>query len=144
MDNFIIVTDVSKQELFKYYGLIKLLNPGLNQNDFTDLTKELINNENYKLLAVYDNEICVALCGYWIATKYYSGKYLELDNVIVLPDCRNKGLGKLMFKAVEEIALKNNCKMLMLDAYLSNAQAHKFYEDCGMHKAGYHFLKKLS
>jgi ribosomal protein S18 acetylase RimI-like enzyme len=34
--------------------------------------------------------------GFWTGTKLWSGKYIEIDNFIVHPEHRSKGLGKMM------------------------------------------------
>jgi hypothetical protein len=45
---------------------------------------------NYKQLAVFENEICIAVTGFWTGTKLWSGKYIEIDNFIVHPEHRSK------------------------------------------------------
>jgi ribosomal protein S18 acetylase RimI-like enzyme len=57
--------------------------------------KEMVPH-NYKQLAVFENEICIAVTGFWTGTKLWSGKYIEIDNFIVHPEHRSKGLGKMM------------------------------------------------
>jgi ribosomal protein S18 acetylase RimI-like enzyme len=49
---------------------------------------------NYKQLAVFENEICIAVTGFGQEQNY--GKYIEIDNFIVHPEHRSKGLGKMM------------------------------------------------
>ncbi len=78
-----------------------------------------------------------------INTKIYSGKYVELDNVVTDENYRGKEIGKLLCNYVLTIAKQNNCKTAMLDAYLENHQAHHFYEREGFVKKGFHFIKKL-
>jgi ribosomal protein S18 acetylase RimI-like enzyme len=78
-----------------------------------------------------------------VAAKIYSGRYLEMDNVVVADSHRSRGIGKLLTDHVLEIALSEACDMIMLDAYLENEKAHAFYEREGFTKRGYHFLKRL-
>jgi ribosomal protein S18 acetylase RimI-like enzyme len=71
---------------------------------------------NYKQLAVFENEICIAVTGFWTGTKLWSGKYIEIDNFIVHPEHRSKGLGKMMTDYIDVKAKEENCSMIVLDA----------------------------
>jgi ribosomal protein S18 acetylase RimI-like enzyme len=44
------------------------------------------------------------------------GKYLEIDNFIVHPEHRKKGIGKIMTDYVDAIAKELGCTMIVLDA----------------------------
>jgi ribosomal protein S18 acetylase RimI-like enzyme len=70
---------------------------------------------NYKQL-VFENEICIAVTGFWTGTKLWSGKYIEIDNFIVHPEHRSKGLGKMMTDYIDVKAKEKNCSMIVLDA----------------------------
>jgi ribosomal protein S18 acetylase RimI-like enzyme len=76
--------------------------------------KEMVPH-NYKQLAVFENEICIAVTGFWTGTKLWSGKYIEIDNFIVHPEHRSKGLGKMMTDYID-VKAKENCSMIVLDA----------------------------
>jgi GNAT superfamily N-acetyltransferase len=133
----------SLQDMVKYISVIhELSGPGLTIDEYKKTLMEMIPN-GYGQVAVLENEKCIAISGYWINTKLYSGKYLEMDNVIVIPEYRSNGIGKLLCNWCEQKAKDNNCRVLMLDAYLENEKAHKFYEREGYFKRGYHFLKKI-
>jgi GNAT superfamily N-acetyltransferase len=99
---------------------------------------------NYGQLAVYDNDMCIALCGIWIGNKLWVGKYLELDNIVVCERHRSKGVGELIFKTLEQKAREENCNMLALDSYTSNFKAHKFFYNQGYSPKGFHFIKLLN
>jgi GNAT superfamily N-acetyltransferase len=99
---------------------------------------------NYKQVAVFENEICVAVSGFWSGTKLWSGKYIEIDNFIVHPDHRSKGLGKMMTDYVDALAKETGCTMIVLDAFTGNFTAHRFYYNQGYVPKGFHFLKILN
>lgn len=130
-------------EMMDCYELIKQLNPKLSRLEYANLISEMIPN-NYKQLIAIQNEMLVGVCGYWINTKIYSGKYIELDNVVVGDSFRNQNIGERMCLELMEIAKKEKCKVAMLDAYIENEAAHRFYERLGYKKKGYHFVKKLN
>jgi ribosomal protein S18 acetylase RimI-like enzyme len=46
----------------------------------------------------------------------FGGKYLEIDNFIVHPEHRKKGIGKIMTDYVDAKAKELGCTMIVLDA----------------------------
>jgi GNAT superfamily N-acetyltransferase len=54
----------------------------------------------------------------WSGTKLWSGKYLEIDNFIVHPEHRKKGIGKMLTDYVDAKAKELGCTMIVLDALL--------------------------
>jgi GNAT superfamily N-acetyltransferase len=85
----------------------------------------------------------VGICGCWIATKFYCGKYLEIDNFIIHPNHQRKGYGRYFLLFIERLAREENCETIMLDAFLDNKKAHDFYKSEGYEPKGYHFLKVI-
>ena len=97
----------------------------------------------YRMVAVFDGAECVGMSGVWSATKFYSGKYFELDNVVVDSARRSSGIGKLMCDFIEKLAVAEGVEVLMLDAYRENHRGHVFYENEGFYPRGFHFLKPV-
>lgn len=132
----------SKPEMLPHYPLIRQLSPGVSEERYGHLLDDMLVH-GYRMVAVFEDGICVGLSGIWVATKIYSGRYLELDNVVVAETHRSKGIGKVLTGFIEQLAQAEGCETLMLDAYLENAKAHAFYEREGFTKRGYHFLKRI-
>lgn len=128
--------------MIKTFGLIKQLNPQLKKEKFYQMLNEMISN-GYKMIAAYNNKKCVGVSGYWISTKIYSGKFLEIDNLIVDNKFRSIGIGKKLCKYMKKIAVNQKCETIMLDAYAENSNAHRFYYREGFFVRGFHFIKKL-
>lgn len=141
--NSIIKKLTTLEEMLPHYDLIKQLSPQLTLETYESLLKQMIPN-NYFQAAVYDNEKCIAVSGYWICTKLYSGKYIEIDNFIVAADYRSKGVGKLLVEWMLAEGKQHGCEVAMLDAYVENFTAHRFYYKEGFVARGFHYLKKLS
>jgi ribosomal protein S18 acetylase RimI-like enzyme len=139
---FTIKTSLNKSQMLDQYPLILQLNPGMKKQRFEEMI-EALQALPYSMLGIFEGEKCIGICGYWIMTKLYCGKYLELDNVVVDGAYRSAGIGKIMSEEMEKIALAQNCSVMMLDAYIPNEKAHQFYERLGFEKRGYHFIKKL-
>ncbi len=142
MNNVIIKTIDNASEMIAQYDLICQLSPNVTFEEYSLMINDMV-KLNYQQAVAYINEKPIGVCGFWINTKIYSGKYIELDNVVVDTKFRSKNIGQLLCDYVLEIANKNNCKTAMLDAYLENTQAHTFYERIGFTKKGFHFIKPL-
>lgn len=131
-----------KELMLPLLPLIQQLNPNVGEERYAHLLDDMVAH-GYRMLAVYEEAECIGLSGIWVATKLYSGRYLEMDNVVVAATHRSKGIGKLLCDEVEQLARREGCETIMLDAYLENEKAHAFYEREGFVRRGYHFLKKL-
>jgi ribosomal protein S18 acetylase RimI-like enzyme len=119
-----IVSDV--QEMQQAFHLVIQLSEHLTPESYQHMLKEMVQH-TYKQCWVMEGDKIVGLSGFWMLTKLYSDKYMEFDNVIVDPDYRSKGIGKLLMDKLTEIAIENGCKTLMLDAYVNNRKGHHFY-----------------
>ena len=138
--NYLILRTTA--EMLPYYHLVIQMPYSFTIEQYEHYLEEMIPN-GYSQAAVMDGIDCIALAGFWINTKLYCGKYVELDNVIVAPGNQGRGVGKMLCRFVEEEALKQGCTTALLDAYVENAAAHKFYFREGYKIRGYHFLKHL-
>lgn len=133
----------SADDALQHLELLQQLSPKLTRETAHERLTEMYAMGNYKLMTAWLNNTCIGLCGFWLATKLYSGKYIELDNVVVHKDYRNQQIGEQLCSYVIEIAKTKGCKMAMLDAYLENNAGHRFYNRLGFYLRGFHFLKQL-
>ncbi len=141
-------------EMIEQLSIIQQLQPSLTLEAYKQMLPEMIPNGYSQVIILDDNppsskkdfggqSKCIGISGIWINTKLYSGKYLEMDNVVIDKDYRSKGIGKLLCDWCINKAKETNCKNIMLDAYLENEKAHAFYEREGFTKRGYHFIKNI-
>ena len=132
----------SKQEMMALSPLLRQLNASLADEYIGECLDDMIEH-GYRMAVVLDGEQCVGLSGIWVTAKFYSGKYLEMDNVVVDEAYRSRGIGSVLSEFVTQLAREEGCVTIMLDAWLTNEKAHTFYERQGFVKRGYHFLKSL-
>jgi ribosomal protein S18 acetylase RimI-like enzyme len=130
-------------EMMEQFSLIQQLYPDYTIEKYEDLLAAMLPN-NYKQIIVVENGITVGLAGFWIGTKLWSGKYLEMDNVVVHEDFRSNGIGSIMTNYLNQKAIDEDCKMIVLDAFSTNFGAHKFYMNHGFVPKGFHFIKFLN
>lgn len=132
----------TKVEMLTQLDILQQVYPELTLKKYSEQLDDML-PKDYKQIIVLENEKTIGLSGFWIGTKLWCGKYLELDNVVVHEDYRSKGIGKLMNNHLEKIAISTNCNMLALDAYTTNFPAQKFYMNQGFVPKGFHFIKVL-
>lgn len=110
---------------------------------------ELENSENEEIYKVIDNEFNKyaikndVICNYnpftfvakeddkiiGIITGHSYYKEIHIGDLIVLEEYRNKKIGSMLVKAVEEYFMNKDFKNINLTTY--GFQAPKFYEKCG-------------
>ncbi|MBZ4035819.1 GNAT family N-acetyltransferase [Flavobacterium sp. 17A] len=129
-------------EMMAQIETIKFLYPQLSIEKYESFLEEMLPH-NYTQIAVFENEICLGLTGCWSATKLWTGKYLEIDNFVVNPEYRSKGIGKMLTDYMEKKAIELNCSSIVLDAFTGNFGAHRFYYNQGYVPKGFHFVKIL-
>jgi ribosomal protein S18 acetylase RimI-like enzyme len=132
----------TKEQMLEQLPIIQQLYPEFTLEIYESLLLQMIPH-NYKQLIVTLEDKTIGLSGFWIGVKLWCGRYLELDNVIVHPDFRSKGIGSLLTNTLNDIAIANDCNMMALDAYTTNFGAQKFYFNHGFVPKGFHFVKYL-
>lgn len=96
----------------------------------------------YQNLVVDPKSICFVaedddgqLIGYLAAAaktiSYRKSRYLEIDNMGVLPQHRSRGIGRLLMKACQVWARVNGYQKLFVISYGKNEGAVHFYKKCG-------------
>ncbi len=122
--------------------LLQILNPKIEEAVLVQRLSEMC-EQGYQCVGAYDNKKLVAICGLWIITKYYIGKHIEPDNMIISPEYRSKGLGKDMMKWVYEYGQSQGCVASELNCYLTNEAANRFWANEGYERIAYHYQKPL-
>ena len=133
----------TKQGMLSNIELLRFLYPTFTVEKYDAYLTEMIPH-NYKQIAVFEQDVCVGISGLWTGTKLWSGKFMEIDNFIVHPDYRKKGVGKMMTDYVDAKAKETGCTMIVLDAFTENFTAHRFYYNQGYVPKGFHFLKIIN
>lgn len=123
--------------------LWQLLNDQISTKILTERLKEMI-QKGYVCAGAYEGEKLIGICGIWILTKYYIGRHLEPDNVIILPEYRGKGIGEQLMEWVHAYGKSRGCVAAELNCYVSNTAGQKFWVNEGYEILGFHYRKMLS
>jgi GNAT superfamily N-acetyltransferase len=125
-------------EMLSHHSLIQQLYPKMTLLQYELLLKEMIPLQ-YKQIGVFEDEKIVGISGYWVNTRLWCGKYIDIDD----EKYRSKGIGEMMTQWLHNEAEKLNCNISVLDVYVENFAAHRFYFRQGYVARGYHFTKDL-
>lgn len=69
--------------------------------------------------------------------------YTKINGLGVLPEYQNRGIGGMLLKRAEELAIENGTRYLGLASGFQREDAHTFYEHMGYRKTSYWFRKSL-
>ena len=133
----------SLEEMLAQFETITFLYPTMTLETYKSFLADMI-PKGYKQVAVFENEVCLGMTGFWFGTKLWTGKYIEIDNFIVHPDHRTKGIGKIISEYIDVKAEALKCTCIVLDAFTGNFPAHRFYYNLGYVPRGFHFIKTIN
>lgn len=132
----------TKDEMLKNFEIILEMYPTITFEEYSTELDAMLPH-NYGQVAVYDGETCAGLTGFWIGSKLWCGKYMELDNVVVCSKYRRRRIGEQLFQHMEQKAKDLGCTMLALDSYTDNFPSHKFFYTQDYVPRGFHFINIL-
>ena len=132
-----------KVEMLAHLDIVKQLYPDFTVEKYGTLLDEML-KANYQQVIVIKNNKTIAITGVWVATKLWSGKYIEIDSFVVDEDFRGQKIGDILIKEVHKIAEKEGANQIVLDAFTTNFTAGKFYINHGFQPKGFHFVKILN
>lgn len=136
----ITLRELNPAEITTIYPLVKLQNPSLTKAKFAASLKEML-PLGYHALGAFDGKKLIGCSGFWLRSRFWCGRQLDIDNFFVLAEYRSAGIGKKLVEWLEKRALKEKCELIVLDCYADSFLAHRFYHREGFVATGYHFTK---
>lgn len=101
--------------------------------EYKVLFDKVLRSNNQQYMVVEYNQQIVGCCElailYTLTLK--SAIRLEVENVRVHSKYRSQGIGKWMFKQINDFAKKNNCNLIQLTTNKMRHDAHRFYSSIG-------------
>jgi GNAT superfamily N-acetyltransferase len=117
------------------------LRPAADAAQLSGYLAEMFGFPTFHCFGLWQEGKLIAVSFGWITVRFYSGKQLEVDNVVVDPDLRSLGMGKAFFSFIQQWAVEHQCKTIELNTYVQNSRSHKFYFNEGYSILGFHFQK---
>jgi GNAT superfamily N-acetyltransferase len=122
--------------------LLQILNPALDEPLLRQRLAEM-REQGYKCVGVYDEERLVGCSGLWITTRYYVGRFVEPDNVVLHPEYRGQGLGEKLLAWIWRYAKSEGCVASELNCYVTNSPGQKFWMNQGYKIMGFRFQANI-
>lgn len=141
--NNIYLKELSESDRADIMRLAKQLNPDKRIEELNSSITEMFSFINYRCFGLFRGTELIGISSGWITVRFYSGKQIELDNVIIDNNIRSSGLGRKFLELIEVWANENSCKTIELNTYVQNSRSHKFYFNLGYSILGFHFQKHL-
>ncbi|MEI6521207.1 MAG: GNAT family N-acetyltransferase [bacterium] len=133
---------IPSKDILTIIPLLQVLNPQLSDELLTSRLQEMV-KQDYRCVGIFDGNKLIGCSGLWILTKYYVGRHIEPDNVVILPEYREQGIGKKLMQWIYEYAIDNGCEASELNCYITNAAGQKFWMNEGYKILGFHYQKKF-
>lgn len=125
-------------------GLLCHLNPDTPAAVIAQrLARIVADHPHYRLIGGFSDGALAGVAGAWVATKIWCGRYLEIDNLVVAPEHRGSGVGSALIRYLEELAVREECNLVVLDSYTANQPSHRLYHRLGFEIWGFHFVKPV-
>lgn len=136
----IVLRQLTPKEIPGIFALVNLHNPSITKALFTRRLKDML-PFGYHAVGAFSGEKLVAVSGFWLRSRFWCGRQLDIDNFFVHPDYRRLGIGSRLVEWLEKRALREKCELIVLDAYADSFLAHRFYHREGFVATGSHFTK---
>lgn len=135
---------LTKQQWLEAFPVIKQLRTHLDETRYVELIQQAVENEGYKLFALFEKDTIVAAVGFMPMITLYNGKFIWVCDLVTDTEHRSKGYGQQLLSYVENWSRDNSYNIVSLSSGLQRLDAHRFYEEkLEYDKVSYVFLKKM-
>lgn len=143
-----ILREITPAETATAFSALSILRPLLTDiNGFVEQVNNVQRTQGYRLLGIYEEGKvnAVAVCGFREETNLVSGRHIHIDDLVTVPQSRQRGYAKRLLNEVLRIAKEHNIHQIQTDSNVSKERktAHRvlFEHDFEIH--AYHFVKYL-
>lgn len=84
--------------------------------------------EVFECLVAEEEQEIIGMCLYFLTYSTWKGRMLWLEDFVVRQAHRRKGIGQLLFDALQERALEMECRLMKWQVLDWNEPAIRFYE----------------
>lgn len=119
------------EEFRECFLVMQHLRPHLELQTFLEQVERMYRQHQYQLVYVR-NEYVVCVAGIRIGEWLHTGRYLEIEDLITLPEGRSQSYGAQMFHWIVDYAKQERCQQVRLVSGVAREAAHRFYLKHGM------------
>ncbi len=129
----------NESQILAAFTVMQQLRPHLTDaQDMLERVQRMQQN-GYRMLAVWDNTSVIAIAGYRMQENLIYGPFLYVDDLVTLDTARGQRCGARLLQALQTIGIDAGCARLVLDTGLANSLAQRFYFRQGLLSTGMHF-----
>jgi GNAT superfamily N-acetyltransferase len=133
----------TQEEWQEAFHIMRELRHDLDEQAYLCLLTSMV-KEGYRLFALCDLGVIVSLAGVAILTNFSYGRYIWVHDLVTTSSARSKGYGSRLLEFIEEVARRENCRVVALSSGLERTDAHRFYQkQMNFDKSSYVFKKTL-
>ena len=143
MKDISIVKFTEKKQILSAYKIINQFYDKMDVTTYENYVDEMMEGNNYNMVGIYLEEELIGVVSYWVLTRFYCGRYIQIGNMVVDKRYRNLGIGSTIIDYMEEEGRKRGCKKFILDSYTENKESHRMYFRKGFFIEGFHFMKDI-
>lgn len=142
MDSFL--TFHPEKNLSLFFPVIRELRPHLDEKSFLDLYEKARASDQYSIIGLMRNDELLGAMGYRILHDFVHGRHLYVDDLVTTENARSQGIGAILLKKAEALAIELNCSNLRLCTGIANEGGKRFYTKNGWDIRSVAFKKKLN
>ncbi len=131
------------QQIAACFPLMRQLRPHLAGRTELVTRVRRQEKESYRLLIAWRGEEAVGAAGYRMQENLIRGRFVYVDDLVVLDSERRSGIGAQLLDEVARLAKEAGIDWLTLDTALDNALGQRFYFRWGLLSTALHFGKSL-
>ncbi len=135
-----IIRFIADDDIFSIVPFLRMLDNRISEDILKERLLKMLEYK-YQCAGIYDGDKLIGISGVWTLFKYYIGKHLEVDNVMIHRDYQGKGIGRLLLNWINDYGKTIGCTATELNCYIGNDRSNAFWEEFGCKKLGYHYRK---
>jgi GNAT superfamily N-acetyltransferase len=126
------------EEILECHAVMAELRPHVGRAELLERVRRQ-EREGYRLLALREGSVVVAVAGFRVGHNLAWGRYLYVDDLVTAERLRSTGHGQRLMDWLREHARSEGCDELHLDSGVQRFGAHRFYLRWGMDITSHHF-----
>jgi GNAT superfamily N-acetyltransferase len=133
---------IPHEEMSSIIPLLRILNDAISEETLHERLDEMV-AQGYECVGAFHEGRLIGISGLWTLTKYYVGRHIEPDNVVILPEYRGKAVGEQLMEWIYAYGRSKGCIASELNCYVTNSGGQKFWANEGYRVIGFHYQKTL-
>jgi GNAT superfamily N-acetyltransferase len=133
----------SDAEITACYPVMRELRPHIAEEAFVPRVRSQMQS-GYRLAYAQADAGPVGVAGFRTNESLSWGRFLYVDDLVVLPAVRSQGVGAALLSWLQGYAARTGCGELHLDSGMQRVDAHRFYDRQGMERIGLHFRSRVA